>query len=115
MGKKETTLSWDAFKSMGNPDNAPDQPDEPVSIIADAIVRVCLEKKQRGGKTAVVIKGLEDEDYDLMTAYSKDLKKLCGVGGSYKDGQIMIQGNQRDKIQKYLKDKGYRDVKLSGG
>jgi len=50
-----------------------------------------------------------------VTEYSKALKKLCGVGGSYKDGQIIIQGNQREKIVDYLKGKGYKDVKMAGG
>lgn len=115
MGKKETSLSWDAFQSLGNPDNAPDTPKEELTILSDAEVRVWLEKKHRGGKTAVVVRGLEEEDYDTMVDYSKDIKKLCGVGGSLKDGQIIIQGNQREKIQKYLQGKGYLDVKLSGG
>ena len=100
---------------MGNPENAPDMPSEETGILTNAIVRVCLEKKQRRGKTAIVIKGLEDEQSELMTEYSKALKKLCGVGGSYKDGQIIIQGNQREKIVDYLKGKGYKDVKMAGG
>ena len=84
-------------------------------IDADAIVRICLEKKQRRGKTAVIVRGLKDETDELLNAYSKDLKKLCGVGGSAKGGEIIIQGNQREKIQKYFVDKGYTDVKLAGG
>lgn len=115
MGKKEKSLSWDDFQSLGNPENAPETPKDKLSILGEVRVRVCLEKKHRGGKTAVVVKGLEDEHEDLMQSYSKDLKKLCGVGGSVKEGQIIIQGNQREKIQQYLKDKGYSDVKLSGG
>ncbi len=100
---------------MGNPENAPTTPEDQIDILTDARVRVCLEKKQRRGKTAIIIKGLEDEQSDLMEQYSKDLKKLCGVGGSYKDGQILIQGNQREKIVAYLTDKGYQDVKMAGG
>ena len=115
MSNKEKNLSWDAFQSLGNPENAPEMPKEEIGILSDAIVRVCLEKKQRRGKTAIVIKGLEEEQDDLMADYAKALKKLCGVGGSYKDGQIIIQGNQRDKIVTYLKGKGYRDVKMAGG
>ncbi len=115
MGNKDKNLSWDAFQSLGNPENAPDLPKEEASIDTDARVRVCLEKKQRRGKTAVVIRGLEQEPDDLLTQYSKDLKKLCGVGGSAKGGEIIIQGNQREKIQQYFKEKGYTDVKLAGG
>lgn len=116
MANKEKNLSWDAFQSLGNPDNAPAEAEETNNtIISDARVRILLEKKQRGGKTASIILGLEDEDEDLMIGYSKDLKKKCGVGGSYKNGQIIIQGNKRELIRDYMKDKGYRDVKLAGG
>jgi len=115
VSNKEKNLSWDAFQSLGNPENAPDMPEEEGDILSDAIIRVCLEKKQRGGKTAIVIKGLEDEQSDLLKEYAKAMKKICGAGGSSKNGQIIIQGNQRDKIVTYLKEQGYRDVKLSGG
>lgn len=72
-----------------------------------------LDKKNRGGKVATVIKGFVGTADDLKTL-SKDLKTLCGVGGSAKDGEIIIQGNFRDKIMDYLKNKGYK-VKRVGG
>ena len=72
-----------------------------------------LDKKNRGGKIATVIKGFVGSADDLKTL-AKDLKTLCGVGGSAKDGEIIIQGNFRDKIMDYLKNKGYK-VKRIGG
>lgn len=72
-----------------------------------------LDKKNRGGKVATVIKGFVGTADDLKIL-SKDLKTLCGVGGSAKDGEIIIQGNFRDKIMDYLKNKGYK-VKRVGG
>ncbi len=65
-----------------------------------------LEKKGRGGKTAVIIKGFEGTEDDLKEL-AKELKSHCAVGGSTKDGDIIIQGNVRDKAMTYLRDKGY--------
>ena len=72
-----------------------------------------LDKKNRGGKVATVIKGFEGTDDDLKTL-AKQLKTLCGVGGSAKDNEIIIQGNFRDKIMDFLVKEGYK-IKRVGG
>jgi len=75
-------------------------------------VRLHLDRKG-GGKVVSVVRGLQ-ETIDVLMVIAKELKRGCGVGGSVKNGEILIQGNKREKIQKLLIKKGY-SVKLSGG
>ncbi len=108
-------MGWADFQKLGNPENAPDLPKEKTNKrYAEFIVRVHLEKKHRGGKTANVIKGLKMSQSELKEV-TKALQKICGVGGSCKNGEIIIQGNQREKIVEYLKKIGCKDVKMAGG
>ncbi len=69
-------------------------------------LRVWLEKNHRGGKIACVIKGYVGSD-DELNELAKFLKTNCGTGGSAKDGEIVIQGDHREKIVQLLLDKGY--------
>jgi len=80
----------------------------------DDVVRVWIDRKRRGGKAAVIIKGIKGTNLQL-TELAKFLKSKCGVGGAAKDGEIIIQGSQRDKVIKLLQEKGYTDVKAAGG
>ena len=69
-------------------------------------LRVQIEKHNRGGKTATVIRGFSGTDNDLKEL-AKWLKSRCGVGGSAKDGEIIIQGELREKIIELLQKDGY--------
>lgn len=80
---------------------------------SEQVLSVYLDRKNRGGKTAVVVKGFIGQEDDLIQL-GKTLKSACGVGGSVKDGEIIIQGDKRDKVMELLKNKGYK-VKRVGG
>ena len=73
-------------------------------------LRVSMEKKGRGGKTVTLIKGFVGTEDDLKEL-GKLLKTKCGVGGSVKDDEIIIQGDFKQRIIDLLKTEGYTQTK----
>ena len=75
-------------------------------------LRVWLDRL-KGGRVATAVRGTVGSDDDLASL-GKDLKKSCGVGGTAKDGEIIIQGDHRDRVVELLTKAGYR-CKRAGG
>jgi translation initiation factor 1 len=76
-------------------------------------LRVFIEKKGRGGKTATIVKGFTGSSEDLQEL-ARTLKNKCATGGSSKAGEIILQGDVRDKVVGFLVEQGYPAKKAGG-
>ncbi len=74
---------------------------------------VSIDRKNRGGKSVTLIEGFVGNEEDAKDL-AKKLKQQCGVGGGYKDAQIYVQGNHKDKVGAFLQKLG-AVVKFKGG
>lgn len=98
------------------PDHIPTEPEPETTQEHELFVQkepmICKYEKRKG-KPTTIIEGYEGEEEDFKML-AKEIKTKLSVGGSFKDGSIIIQGDYRDKIMQLLKDKGFK-VKRVGG
>tara|TARA_B100000530_G_C15697002_1_gene384451 strand:+ start:40 stop:363 length:324 start_codon:yes stop_codon:yes gene_type:complete len=76
-------------------------------------VSVCFEKKGRAGKGVTIIRGIE-EDSNTIKNLAKEIKKTLSIGGSNKNGEIILQGRIQEKVIGLLNKKGYQTKKVGG-
>jgi|SRR6218665_243381 len=111
MSKKNKADS-NGFVYSTDPDFKFDDSTDPADTLSPAQqkLKIRLDTKQRGGKAVTLVEGFTGNDNDLQDL-GKKLKTFCGTGGSAKDGEIIVQGDQRDKVLQWLQKQGYKLAK----
>ncbi|RAJ75470.1 translation initiation factor 1 [Chitinophaga dinghuensis] len=111
MSKKKANNSGIVYSTDPNFSFEPEQQEEQETLApAMQQLRVKLDTKQRAGKVVTIVDGFVGKEEDLEKL-GKEIKTKCGTGGSVKDGIILIQGDYREKILKWLQDWGYKKSK----
>jgi len=115
MGKKSKKNRIGVVYST-NPDYDYEHESEAVETLPNQQqkLRVMIDRKKRKGKEVTLVTGFVGNADDMKTL-GKMLKSKCGVGGSAKDGEIIIQGNNKQKVIDLLKKEGYSQTKGVGG
>jgi translation initiation factor 1 len=100
--------SFSALVYSTDPNFKPEQNIQPENTLSpqEQSLKIRLDKKHRAGKAVTLVEGFAGNDNDA-NELSKKLKAFCGTGGSYKDGEIIIQGDNRDKILSWLQKNNY--------
>ena len=115
MGKKSKKSRIGVVYST-NPDYEYEHEEDTVETLPkpQQKLRVMIDRKQRKGKEVTLITGFVGIEEDLKDL-GKMLKSKCGVGGSAKNGEIIVQGNNKQKVIDLLKKEGYSQTKGVGG
>ena len=116
MKKKKTFNDFSGIMFSTDPDFVYEETDNAAEVTlpnTQQDLRVMLDRKNRGGKTVTLVTGFIGTDEDLQQL-TKTLKTKCGVGGNAKDGEIILQGDFKEKVFLYLQKEGYK-IKKSGG
>ena len=114
MSKKINSLSGLVYSTDPNFKIEEDENFEEQTILpAEQKIKIRLDKKHRGGKMVTLIENFVGTNADKEDI-GKKLKTSCGTGGSVKDGEIIIQGDNRDKVLQWLVKNGYKLAKKIG-
>lgn len=114
MSKNKKPLSGLVFSTNPDFEYSQDQEEQEETLSpTQQKLRVMIDRKKRRGKEVTLVTGFIGNDDDLKDL-GKFLKTKCGVGGSVKDGEILVQGSHKDKVVKLLLEKGYSQTKASG-
>ncbi len=108
---KKKRKEWDGFIYSEDDFHSDNEIEETVEP-SEQDLRVRLESKNRNGKSVTLITGFIGLEEDLKDL-GKILKSSCGVGGSVKDGEIIVQGDFRDKICQILEKRGYHFKRIN--
>jgi translation initiation factor 1 len=112
MQKKKSSIR-DGIVFSTNPDFKMEEEAQPAGealTAAQQKLRIRLDTRQRAGKSVTLIEGFSGPEANLGPL-EKKLKIVCGTGGSVKDGAILIQGDQREKVLQWLLKNGYKSAK----
>ncbi len=111
MSKKRTNLSGLVYSTDPNFKLSDDNANDTTTLTEEQQnLRIKLDAKHRAGKVVTLIQGFEGKEADLEELGRK-LKSYCGTGGSVKENEIIIQGDNRDKIFSWLQQQGYVKIK----
>ena len=115
MSKKDKHKGGVVFSTDPNFEFQYDEPEVTAILPPDKQqLRVSLDRKQRGGKEVTLVTGFVGPKEELERL-GKMLKTRCGVGGAVKDGEILIQGDHRERVLQLLIQEGFSRSKRSGG
>ena len=98
------------------PEHIPTEPEKVFDIEHKLFIQkepIICKFEKRKGKPITIIEGYEGNDDDFKVL-AKQIKTMLSVGGTFKDGSIIIQGNYRDKIMNFLQEKGFKTKRVGG-
>lgn len=115
MISKKNKADKNGFVFSTNPNFTFNNDEETIETLATHLqkLRVWLDSKQRAGKTVTLITGFIGTETDLEKL-TKQIKNFCGTGGNAKNTEIIIQGDQREKVLQWLLKNGYTNSKKAG-